>query len=90
VRSSVGAYARKKERRSPSKDCKPGSKERSEKLGNATIFRAYPLGTSKKLEITMKNPVVKTKIGSEYWFLEQSKRIHGRVILKTDVQNGLF
>jgi len=38
----------------------------------------------------MKNPVVKTKIGSEYWFLEQSKRIHGRVILKTDVQNGLF
>ena len=48
MRSSVGAYARKKERRSPSKDCKPGSKERSEKLGNATIFRAYPLGTSKK------------------------------------------
>ena len=43
-----------------------------------------------KTEITMKNPVVKTKIGSEYWFLEQSKRIHGRVILKTDVQNGLF
>jgi len=39
---------KKKERRSPSKDCKSGSKERSEKLGNATIFRAYPLGTSKK------------------------------------------
>jgi len=83
----------KKERRSPKNDCKPGSKKRSKK--ESTLYTEISkLGTSKKngdhRKRIVKNPVVKTKIGSEYWFLEQSKRIHARVISKTDVRNGLF
>ena len=35
----------------------------------------------------MKNPVVKTKIGSEYWFLEQKKMVSGT---KTDLWKGHF